>query len=69
QDEQSLIFQPFYRGKHTQEVQGFGLGLSLAQHIITLHKGRVQILSQAGQGTCFTIRFPIAREYYNLQKT
>jgi signal transduction histidine kinase len=68
QDEQSLIFQPFYRSRNTQEVQGFGLGLSLAQHIITLHKGRLRIASEPGQGTRFSVVFPIAKAYYTLKQ-
>lgn len=68
EDEQLLIFQPFYRSRDTQEIQGFGLGLSLAQHIIALHKGRIHIVSQPGQGTRFSILFPIAKAYYTLKQ-
>jgi two-component system, OmpR family, sensor histidine kinase ArlS len=52
------IFQPFYRGSGTGNSRGFGLGLSLAQRIISLHKGTILVQSDAGNGTCFTIELP-----------
>src|SRR5579863_523881 len=52
------IFQPFYRGSGTSNTRGFGLGLSLAQRIIALHKGTILVQSDPGNGTCFTIELP-----------
>ena len=53
------IFQPFYRVE--ENVQGgFGLGLSLAQRIVKLHNGQISVQSEEGEGTVFTIRFPIS---------
>lgn len=60
-DEIERIFQPFYRvdeSRHT--ATGFGLGLSLANRFIKLHKGHIAISSQPGQGTTFTIYLPVA---------
>ena len=52
------IFQPFYRVE--ENVQGgFGLGLSLAQRIVKLHNGQISVQSEPGEGTVFTIRFPV----------
>lgn len=46
------IFDRFYRGKNTGTYgEGTGLGLALAKRIVTLHKGRVTIESQVGEGT------------------
>lgn len=46
------IFDRFYRGKNTGTYgAGTGLGLALAKKIVTLHKGRVTIESQVGEGT------------------
>ncbi len=54
------IFQPFYRSnRHQSYVSGAGLGLSLAHRIIGLHKGNIQVESQLGQGTTFTITLPM----------
>jgi two-component system, OmpR family, sensor histidine kinase ArlS len=57
-DELPQIFQPFYRGSGTGSSRGFGLGLSLAQRIIALHKGTILVQSEPANGTCFTIELP-----------
>lgn len=54
------IFQPFYRTEETKFEPGFGLGLSLANRIIKLHKGYITVRSVSGKGTTFTIILPIA---------
>jgi len=53
------IFEPFFT---TKEVgQGTGLGLSVSYFIITNnHKGQMEVHSTPGQGTCFTLRLPLA---------
>ncbi|HEX5843467.1 MAG TPA: ATP-binding protein [Pseudomonas sp.] len=53
------IFEPFFT---TKEVgQGTGLGLSVSYFIITNnHKGQMEVQSKRGQGTCFTLRLPLA---------
>ena len=58
EDEIAQIFQPFYRGQGTGNVRGFGLGLALAQRIIALHKGSIQVTSDVSTGTNFTIELP-----------
>lgn len=55
------IFQPFYRIPDTSNIKGFGLGLSLANRIIKLHKGSIDVQSQPNKGTLFTISLPVAR--------
>lgn len=54
------IFQPFYRVSNNRNIKGFGLGLSLTNQIIKLHKGRINVHSVVGKGTVFTITLPIA---------
>ncbi|HMH24828.1 MAG TPA: ATP-binding protein [Puia sp.] len=57
-EEIQQIFQPFYRGAGTRNSRGFGLGLALAQRIIAIHKGSIQVSSHISTGTNFTIELP-----------
>jgi signal transduction histidine kinase len=55
------IFDKFYR-IHTPEVQesrGNGLGLTLAKHIIEAHGGTIEVESEVGKGSKFTIKIPL----------
>ena len=57
-DDLENIFTPFYRGKNKKFAEGNGIGLSLTQKIITLHKGKINVLSRENQGTTFTVELP-----------
>ncbi|THU41140.1 HAMP domain-containing histidine kinase [Niastella caeni] len=59
--ELKYIFQPFYRVNSTSQQTGFGLGLSLANRIIKLHKGNISVTSTPGQGTEFIVTLPTAK--------
>jgi signal transduction histidine kinase len=54
-----FIFQPFYRGANIEKIQGFGLGLSIANEIISLHKGTIQYQKNDNSSSIFTIMLPI----------
>lgn len=51
------IFQPFYRTDNTSQVKGHGIGLSLSQKIISIHKGTIEVESALGQGTLIKVVF------------
>ena len=53
------IFQPFYRGKNTAGITGYGIGLSMVKKIVTAHQGTINIESLIGSGTTVTLEFPL----------
>jgi two-component system, OmpR family, sensor histidine kinase ArlS len=59
-EELENIFQPFYRIEESRQAGGFGLGLSLVDRIIRIHKGSVKVNSEPGKGTTFIVRLPRA---------
>lgn len=57
QEDQGMIFQPFYRGVSTANVKGSGIGLSLVERIIKLHNGSIVIRPNLPHGTRFILEF------------
>jgi len=57
EEELASVFQPFYRASNAKSIKGHGIGLSLAEKIITLHGGVIQVSSVFKQGTDISIRF------------
>jgi signal transduction histidine kinase len=55
-DEIPYIFKRFYKGKHAHE-DSVGIGLALAQSIVTGQNGTIDVKSEVGQGTQFQIKF------------
>jgi signal transduction histidine kinase len=60
--EQRRIFEPFYRGTSAQESQihGTGLGLSLARKLAQAMRGSIEVESEQGKGSRFTLTLPAA---------
>lgn len=55
------IFKRFYRAdKSRSHIDGHGLGLSIAKHIIDAHSGRIRLESVLDKGTTMHIQFPLA---------
>lgn len=59
-EEQSKLFQPYYRIKSNKEhVSGVGLGLALCKHLVELHGGKIWLRSEPGKNTTFAFSLPI----------
>ena len=56
EEDRQQLFTPFYRGGNSSFTAGHGIGLALVQKIITLHKGTIEVHSEVGAGTTFTIK-------------
>ncbi len=52
------IFKRFYRSRSSRDTQGIGLGLPLAKSIMEAHQGSIEVHSEPGHGTTFTLHFP-----------
>lgn len=57
QEDLNHIFKRFYRSRFSKDTQGIGLGLPLAKAIIEAHSGIIEVDSEIGSGTTFTINF------------
>ena len=64
EEEQSKIFDRFYREdkSRNKEISGTGLGLSIAKWIVSSHDGAILVESKRGEGATFIDRFPLWAE-------
>lgn len=58
---QRLVFAPFFQAEHhmSRRHAGLGLGLTIAQRLLSGLGGRMQVRSSSGQGSCFTAVLPL----------
>lgn len=60
--DQTLVFDKFFRvssGDLAYRAKGSGIGLSIVKHIMDAHQGKVDLESKLGEGSCFSLCFPI----------
>jgi signal transduction histidine kinase len=52
------IFDPFFRASNVSSSKGYGIGLPLAQNIIKLHNGSIDVSSREAEGTEVVVKIP-----------
>ncbi len=66
-DDLPHVYNRFYQGSNrktgAKEAKGTGLGLSICQAIVRSHDGSIQVDSRLNQGTCFTVKLPLATDF------
>lgn len=60
EQEQSRIFEKFYRGKSENNLKGTGMGLAIAREIMSAHGQEIWVSSAEGKGAEFFVSLPIA---------
>ncbi len=60
-EEQSLVFEPFYRGQSPERAQkaGLGLGLTICRGYVEAHGGHIWVTSAPRQGSTFSFSLPV----------
>ncbi len=66
--EQVYVFEPFFRGSNSRETAGIGLGLTLTQIVVNLHRGKINFESQQTTGTTVTVSLPITQPNISWQE-
>lgn len=61
-EEQTQIFEPFYRGQNVDTIRGTGLGLAITKEIVNLHNGTLDLVSEVGRGSTFKVSIPITQD-------
>jgi signal transduction histidine kinase len=63
-EDQKYIFERFYqvdKSRHGGGGRGIGLGLAIARQIVLAHGGQIQVESNPGNGSIFTVNLPLSR--------
>jgi PAS domain S-box-containing protein len=58
-NDQTHLFEPFYRALNVTTISGTGLGLFIVKNAVDRHHGKIQVESEVGVGTTFRVTLPL----------
>ena len=58
--ELASLFRPFFRGSNAVRAEGHGLGLSIVQRVVQVHRGSIEVSNAEGGGLAIRLRLPLA---------
>lgn len=61
-EEQAAVFQRYFHTTSANKHESTGLGLTIAQDLVRLHHGVIQLESEVGKGSCFTVRLDLLEQ-------
>ena len=66
-DERNKIFNRFYQvaGKEGRYTEGTGIGLALVKELVDLYRGKIELESEVGEGSTFTVILPVSKELFS----
>jgi len=62
------IFKRFYISKSSDQSKSHGIGLALTSDLLQIHKGSIEVKSELGEGTIFTIEIPVSVGAYTKEE-
>ena len=61
--DQKVLYEPFLRGSNVSGIPGTGLGLTIVKKSVELMGGTIDLASEVGTGTTFTVKLPVDQVY------
>lgn len=58
-EDRARIFEPFFRAENAHKAKGTGLGLALVKQAVDICGGMIEVDSEVGRGTLFTVKIPL----------
>ncbi len=68
-EQQKDIFKRFKRLDSHQSIEGIGIGLSVVEEVVKINNGEIQVESELGVGSKFTVRIPLVEAIEQIEST